>query len=113
MEEKIALYMKNLGISRKEALELIADDNADVSVELTAEQAKVAKEMAQADRKKETTPRKRERKPDEMKRSLILDFETLLIDLRCDPVVTNPEREIEFDFMGDHYRLTLSKPRKN
>ena len=113
MEEKIALYMKNLGISRKEALELIADDDADVSVELTAEQAKVAKEMAQADRKKETTPRKRERKPDEMKRSLILDFDTLLIALRCDPVITNPVRDIEFDFMGDHYRLTLSKPRKN
>ena len=84
MEEKIALYMKNLGISRKEALELIADDDANVSVELTAEQAKVAKEMAQADRKKETTPRKRERKADDNKGYLIAALADCLLEAPSD-----------------------------
>lgn len=115
MEEKIALYMKNLGISREEAVQLIADDDADVSVELTAEQAKVAKEMAQADRKKETTPRKRERKPDADKRFLIeIITDAILCDSGEDGIMVDSdlEREINFTFHGVHYRLTLSKPRK-
>lgn len=117
MEEKIALYMKNLSISREEAIALIADDDADVSVELTAEQTKVAKEMAQADRKKETTPRKR--KPDADKRLLVSVLHGFLHDflfasqdhLHCE--IINPEREIQFEFRGALYKLTLSKPRKN
>lgn len=114
MEEKIALYMKNLGISREEAIALIADDDADISVELTPEQAKVAKEMAQADRKKEATPRKHERKPDDDKRFLIRILETAI---GYNPQVSNfellnPEREIQFEFRGALYKLTLSKPRK-
>lgn len=113
MEQKIALYMKNLGITREEALQLIADDEADVSVEITPEQAKVAKEMAQADRKKETAPRKRERKPDNDKRHLIRLLEIAIgynPDV-TDFVTTNPEREIEFNFRGVHYKMVLSKPR--
>ena len=116
MEEKIALYMKNLGISREEAIALIADDEADVSAELTPEQAKVAKEMAQADRKKETTLRKR--KPDNDKRLLVSVLHGFLHDflfasqdhLHCE--IINPEREIQFEFRGALYKLTLSKPRK-
>ena len=109
MEEKIALYMKNLGLTREEALELIADDENDVSVELTTDQKKAVKEMTQADHK----PHGNHRKPDENKRALVTMLETFLIGICADPVVTNPEREIEFDFMGAHYRLTLSKPRGN
>ena len=110
MEERIALFQEKLKISREEAIALIADDDADVSVELTAEQAKVAKEMAQADRKKETTPRKRERKPDKDKRDLIAFFVDYLMDNQVK--VINPERELEFIYNDVKYRLTLSKPRK-
>lgn len=110
MEEKIALYMKNLGISREEAIQLIADDEADVSVELSKSQVEVVKEMTRTTGDKDK--RKSTRKPDENKRALITAFESFLIEMRCDPIVTNPEREIEFDFMGSHFRLTLAKPRK-
>ena len=117
MEERIALFQEKLKISREEAIALIADDDADVSVELTAEQAKVAKEMAQADRKKETTPRKRERKSDDDKRYLIAALADCLLEAPSDEMedvsIINPEREIQFEFRGALYKLTLSKPRKS
>ena len=117
MEERIALFQEKLKISREEAIALIADDDADVSVELTAEQAKVAKEMAQADRKKETTPRKRERKADEDKRLLTAALADCLLEAPSDEMedvsIINPEREIQFEFRGALYKLTLSKPRKS
>ena len=108
MEEKIALYMKNLGLTEEEARQLIADDENDISVDLTADQKKAVKQMTQADHK----PHGNHRKPDENKRVLVTMLETFLLDLGTSPVITNPERELEFDFMGSHYRLTLAKPRK-
>lgn len=109
MEDKIALYMKNLGISRDEAIQLIADDEANVSVELSKSQVEAVKEMTRTTGDKDK--RKSTRKPNENKRALITAFETFLVEMQCDPIVTNPEREIEFDFMGSHFRLTLAKPR--
>ena len=117
-EETIRNYMEKLDLSFQEALSLWEDEQEDNLPELTPEQQAVAKEMAQADRKKETTPRKRERKPDNDKRLLISVLHGFLHDflsasqdhLHCE--MTNPEREIEFTFKGNQYRLTLSKPRK-
>lgn len=111
-EKQIDLYMRKLGISREEAIALIADEEADNLPELTPEQRKVEKEMRKADRKVETAPRKRERKPDENKRFLMLMLETFLNDVVSDVSMTNPEREIEFFHMGERYRLTLARPRK-
>jgi predicted RNA-binding protein Jag len=117
-EMQILNYMWNLGISKEEAEQLYKDEQEDNLPDLTPEQKAVAKEMAQADRKKETAPRKRERKPDTAKRQLIDAFvECLLMDVdkgegRMVVDITNPERELEFDFLGERYRLTLSKPRK-
>ena len=117
-EETIKKYMEKLDLSFQEALSLWEDEQEDNLPELTPEQKAVAKEMAQADRKKETTPRKRERKADTAKRQLIDAFvECLLCDVdegkgKMTVDITNPERELEFDFLGEHYRLTLSKPRK-
>lgn len=120
-EKTIQLYMSKLDLSREEAEQMWLDEQEDNLPDLTPEQQAVAKEMAQADRKKETTPRKRERKPDDDKR-LIIDFlNSGLIDFchdfdeNCiddDVIVINPEREVEFTFKGNRYRLTLSKPRK-
>lgn len=117
-EETIKKYMEKLDLSFEEALSLWEDEQEDNLPELTPEQKAVAKEMAQADRKKESTPRKRERKPDDDKRLLISVLHGFLHDflfasqdhLHCE--MTNPEREIEFTFKGNRYRLTLSKPRK-
>ena len=117
-EKTIQLYMSKLDLSREEAEQMWLDEQEDNLPELTPEQKAVAKEMAQADRKKETTPRKRERKPDNDKRLLVSILHGFLHDflfasqdhLHCE--MTNPEREIEFTFKGNRYRLTLSKPRK-
>lgn len=117
-EKTIQLYMSKLDLSREEAEQMWLDEQEDNLPELTPEQKAVAKEMAQADRKKETTPRKRERKPDNDKRLLVSVLHGFLHDflfasqdhLHCE--MTNPEREIEFTFKGNRYRLTLSKPRK-
>lgn len=117
-EKTIQLYMSKLDLSREEAEQMWLDEQEDNLPELTPEQKAVAKEMAQADRKKESTPRKRERKPDNDKRLLVSVLHGFLHDflfasqdhLHCE--MTNPEREIEFTFKGNLYRLTLSKPRK-
>ena len=114
-EKTIQLYMKKLDLSREEAEQMWQDEQEDNLPELTTEQKAVAKEMAQADRKKETTPRKRERKPDENKRLLINALVDCLLEASPDEMedvsIINPEREIEFRYCGDRYRLTLSKPR--
>lgn len=117
-EQAIRSYMEKLDLSFEEALALWEDEQEDNLPELAPEQKAVAKEMAQADRKKETTPRKRERKPDKDKHLLISVLHGFLHDflfasqdhLHCE--ITNPEREIEFTFKENRYRLTLSKPRK-
>ncbi len=115
-EKTIQLYMSKLDLSREEAEQMWLDEQEDNLPELTPEQQAVAKEMAQADRKKETTPRKRERKPDENKRLLINALVDCLLEASPDEMedvsIINPEREIEFRYCGERYRLTLSKPRK-
>ena len=111
MEEKIAHYMKMLGLSYEEAKQLYLDDEADVSVELSNEQKAVVKEMTQADRKIETKPRKREHKPDNDKREIIQTLDDALCDLADNVIVINPERELQIEFNGALYKITLSKPR--
>ena len=109
-DETIKKYMEKLHLSFEEALSLWEDEQEDNLPDLTPEQQAVAKEMTQADRKKETTPRKRERKPDKDKRDLIAFFVDYLMDNQVK--VINPERELEFIYNDVKYRLTLSKPRK-
>lgn len=113
-ESEIQKMMKNLDLTREEAIQLLQDDEDDVSVELTAEQKKVVKKMSQGDRKKETVPRKRERKADDAKRHLMAILEIAIghnPDV-SDFVFTNAEREATFRYNGELYRLTLAKPRE-
>lgn len=123
-ELTIQKYMEKLGLTLEEAEELYADEQADNLPELSAEQKSVVREMTQADRKKETAPRKRTRKIDKDKRLLILRLSDFLVDFILDNnldleveqhgvKIVNPERQIDFSFHGENYRLVLSKPRKN
>lgn len=120
-EQTIRHYMAKLGLTYERAEQLWLDEQNDNLPELTPEQAKVEKEMRQADRKKETAPRKRERKIDQDKRFLIDSFVWALTTdadeigdnvFADNVVVTNPEREITFEFKGEKYQLTLVKKRK-
>ena len=113
-ESEIQKMMQKLDLSREDAIQLLQDDENDVTEELTKEQEKVVKEMTQADRKKERTPRKREKKVDEDKRHLMA-----LLDIAIghnpdvtEYTVTNTEREVTFRYKGTLYRLTLMKPRE-
>ena len=115
-EQTIQHYMKKLGIDHDEAEQMWLDEQEDNLPELTEEQKAVEKEMMRADRKKETASRKCERKPDADKRILIATLVDCLLEAEPDEMedvtIINPEREIEFRYCGNRYRLTLSKPRK-
>ena len=123
-EEMIAKHMNVLGITREEALQLIADDEeidrmtrtSDIDGDLTAEQRKSAKKARQADRKPtvykfDTTKRKRAENTG--KRFLIDEIKKCLENAGADNLeVTNPEREIIFMSEGTKYKIVLSAPRK-
>ena len=115
MEKEIAKLMKNLGVTREEALEIIASDKevdkGGNPNPLTKEQEKNSK----AARKTSTgvyTFTKRERKPNENKRSIIQEIKQLCEKMGENVVVTNIEREIEFIYGDKKYRITLSAPRE-
>lgn len=123
-EEMIAKHMNTLGITREEAIQLIADDEeidrmtrtSDIDGDLTAEQRKSAKKARQADRKPtvykfDTTKRKRAENTG--KRFLINEIKKCLENAGANNLeVTNPEREIIFMSEGTKYKIVLSAPRK-
>lgn len=116
-EKRIALLMKQLDISRDEAIEVLKEDSeidkgAEL-FELTPEQKQVEKKMRQADRKVTAYNWKpRERKPNEPKRLLINKLADALRFSTTNLVVTNQERQLDFEFQGVRYRIVLSAPRK-
>ena len=118
MEKQIANLMKTLGISRDEALELIAEDQeidrmkpSEVDSDLTQEQKQSVKKMKNAGVRKPTVYRHdtRPRKEDTDKRELITALAGVLGE---GAVVTNPERQIDFEYHGRRFRVVLSAPRK-
>lgn len=119
-EKQIQSYMQSLGITREEAIQLIADDDAidhgAELFELTPEQEKVSKKARQTDRKPttynfDTSKRQRAENPD--KRMLIQTLRSAVEEIGGERLtVTNIEREIEFYLNDKRYRITLSAPRK-
>lgn len=118
-EKLIEKHMNSLGISREEAIQLIADDVAiDKGAKLfslTAEQEKEAKKARQAERKPTIynfDTSKRKRAENTSKRFLIETLKGALDGANCTDVnVTNPEREIIFYLDGTKYKIVLSAPR--
>lgn len=118
-EKLIQKHMDSLGITREEAIQLIADDVAiDKGAKLfslTPEQEKEAKKARQADRKQtvynfDTSNRKRKENP--TKRNLINILTATLQQQMCENIkVENPEREITFTIDGTKYKIVLSAPR--
>lgn len=123
-EEMIKKHMNTLGITRDEAIQLIADDEeidhmtrtSDIDGDLTDEQRKSAKKARQADRKPtiyKFDTSKRTRKENTGKRALIETIKEALENSGCtDLEVTNIEREIIFFADGTKYKIVLSAPRK-
>lgn len=115
LEEKISAHMKNLEISREEAIQLIADDNAiDHGAKLFSllpQQEKIAKQARQADRKPTAYNfQKRERKENSDKRQLISMLADALNGAE-NVEISNAEREIIFRYNNIKYKIVLSCPR--
>lgn len=109
-EKDILKMMKNLDLTREEAIQLLKDDENDVSVDLTPEQNAVVKKMMRADSK---PAKSRLRKPNEIRRYLMKYIADTLNKITDDEVViTNNERELTFVYNNETYRLTMAKPRE-
>lgn len=112
--------MKTLGLSSKEADELMLADKAidhiksvkELDDDLSADQKKTVKQMRQADRGptayKFTT---RERKPNELKEQIVADLAEFLANCAESVEITNKNRQIAFAMNGKNFELTLVEKR--
>lgn len=119
--------MKTLGLTSKEADELMLADKAidhiksvkEIDADLSADQKKTVKQMRQADRVKgQPTAYKfttRERKPNELKEAIIDEIATFLREnssFGSDNVeITNKNRQIAFAVGDKNFELTLVEKR--
>jgi len=119
-EKLIKKHMELLQISREEAEQLVADDEAiDKGAklfELSAEQEKASKKARAIGTKTTTTTKtttKRERKADNDKAMLIDEIKQALEGLKSVEgiEVTNAEREMLFHCNGRKFKVVLSAPR--
>ena len=121
MEKQIQALM-NLGLSREEALQTLADD-ADIDkgkpkdFDLTAEQLKNVKQYTKVGtRKTSTTPTKRERKENPTKALIIAElfkFFSENAEISAENLkILNKERQIFFKCGENDYELTLTQKRK-
>lgn len=119
-EDRIALFMKNLDITREEAIDLLEydrqiDDGAENLGKLSKEKEKASRQIRRIPRKPkiytfDTSKRKKEEDPD--KRYLLnLIFGALTHENIKDLAVTIEERQIEFNFNDRKFRIALSAPR--
>ena len=108
--EELSKLMNEKSFTREEAEfwfidhydEVIFPDENDTINDTLKEQRKVAHVY---DKKK--GKRKVERKPDEDKRELI----KIIADAFANCEIVNPERQIDLNYLGNHYSITLTKHR--
>lgn len=116
-DAKLEALLK-LGMTEEEALQVLADD-ADIDhgeakdFDLTAEQKQNAKKYMGTGTRKSKEGVKRVRKEDPDKREIISVIDDALCCL-VDNVheVTNPERQIDFEYNDKSYSITLTQHRK-
>ena len=110
-EKKIELYMKNLELSREEAIALIEDDEEDYIGEEGEAMTEKAKEIKRYEKStKERKKMVKERKVDEEKKELL---ERLMRELQSDIPITSIKNEAEFSFSygANEYTVKLVKHR--
>lgn len=116
MEEQIARIMAGLGVDRAQAEEIYQADKAidrgePMPFDLDPEKAKNVRKYTQVARPVMVESKPRPRKADEDKREIISTLDDALCDLVDNVIVTNPERQLDFEYNGRKFRLTLSAPR--
>lgn len=123
MTEKEILMIKeklmtSLNISETEALEVMAYDNQvekgkATEYDLTAEQKKVASNMAKTGTRVYNFSKKREKKVNETKADLIIYLAEKLAEWKAENIeIANAERQICFSVGDNKYDLTLTQKRK-
>lgn len=115
-EEKIALLMKNLELTREEAIQVMEDDKkidkGEKLFELTPEQKKFAKQQIMIKNKAHKKPTVREKKVDNDKAEIIQILVNALTENGMDNFeITNAEREFTFQANGRKLKIVLSAPR--
>lgn len=111
-KEQIENYMKNLGISEEEALQLWEDDKEDFigeEGEKMQENAKKIKNYTQAKPTKERKPR--EKKEDAEKARLIKIIAEGLLQCDINAVITNSTKCIDFEIDGVGFTVNLVRHR--
>lgn len=117
--DNIQELMELLQCTEEQAKQVIESDKQvdkmtvrECESDLTAEQKASAKKARQGDRKPTVYNfNPRERKADLDKREIIEVIDSALCDLVDNVVVTNAERQIDFEFNGRKFRVVLSAPR--
>lgn len=117
-EKQIAVYMKNLGISREEAIELLQDDDdidhdKEKAFDLPKEKLKeVTKSCGKREYKKDPNRKKQERPKDTIKIGIIAELAKYLKGRYSDVAITNESKLITFTYEGDTYEIDLKRKRK-
>lgn len=127
-EERIAFLMKQLDITREEAIELEKYDddvnrNKKTEHDLTPDQVRVVQEMTRKVQHKKYGSVKRERKPNEIKEALVIEIANFLKNecefvlnnafTSCDLVeITNKNRMIHFKVNDKEFDLQLIEKRQ-
>lgn len=119
MTEQVAKLMKNLDITEKEALQVLADDKAidqgkPMEFDLSKEDEKIAKKYANSETKTSKKGKKVvTHKENPTKIGLISEIFTFLSEKGFENVeITNKERQIAFKIGENAYELTLVQKRK-
>ena len=111
-EAETAKNLEKLGLTAEEIEQTILDDRrinqGENLFELTEEQKKASKK-ARGTGTRKASPTERKRKEDADKRELIDSIVQNLI--ASNVTVTNPERQIDFEFHNRKFRIVLSAPR--
>lgn len=110
-EAKIELYMKNLELSREEAIQLLEDDENDVIGEEGETMTEKAKEVKRYEKStKERKKMNKERKVDEEKARILEHLmEAIVVETKIDSVKN--EAEFSFNYHGNSYTVKLVKHR--
>lgn len=120
-EKRIELFIKNLGLTYEQAVDLLADDKQvdrmtsakQWNDDLTEEQKKVVKQsknVVKGSTGKQSSPR--ERKIDDDKKLLIAEIANFLKGLNADVEIENDQKIIRLVFNDRKFKLDLSATRK-
>lgn len=114
-EDLIKVFMKNLELTREQAIELINADENDIETDEMKELSKKAKEVTKGMAKSQDAygkTRLREKKVDLEKKGIVETLTNALTEKGCtDFEIINSEREFLFTDNGIKYKIVVSVPR--